>query len=54
MYKEKNFLLFGDLKTAHDRLNRAIMEAYGFSIKDMTETSRVATIMKMYQIKVAG
>ncbi len=49
MYKEKNFLLLGDLKTAHDRLNRAVMQAYGFSVKDMTESSCVAELMKMYQ-----
>ena len=49
MYKEKNFLIFGDLKTAHDRLNRAVMQAYGFSVKDMTETSCVAALMDLYQ-----
>lgn len=49
MYKEKNFILFGDLKTAHDNLNRAVMQAYGFSIKDMTESKCVAELMKMYQ-----
>ncbi len=38
MYKEKNFILFGDLKTAHDNLNRAVMKAYGFSVKEMTES----------------
>lgn len=51
MYKEKNFLLFGDLKTAHDRLNRAVMKAYGFSIKEMTESKCVAELMRLYQEK---
>ena len=49
MYKEKNFILFGDLKTAHDNLNRAAMKAYGFSVKEMTESMCVAELMKMYQ-----
>ncbi|MBR2382369.1 MAG: hypothetical protein IKA89_01330, partial [Anaerotignum sp.] len=46
MYKEHNFLLFSDLKTAHDNLNRAVMQAYGFDIKTTTETSCVAELMK--------
>ena len=49
MYKERNLLLFSDLKTAHDNLNRAVMQAYGFDIKTTTETSCVAKLMKMYQ-----
>lgn len=49
MYKEKNFILFGDLKTAHDNLNRAVMQAYGMSIKGTTESSCVAELMKLYQ-----
>ena len=48
MYKDKNFLLFGDLKTAHDKLNRVVMQAYGFDIKETTESSCVAELMKMY------
>lgn len=54
MYKEKNFLLFGDLKTAHDRLNRAVMQAYGMPIKTTTESECVAELMKLYQAKVEG
>lgn len=49
MYKEKNFLLFGDLKTAHDRLNAAVMRAYGFSIRNTSESACVAELMKLYQ-----
>lgn len=53
MYKEKNFILFGDLKTAHDNLNRVVMKAYGMPIKETTESSCVAELMKMYQTKIA-
>ena len=49
MYKEKNFLLLGDLKTAHDRLNASVMRTYGFSIRDMSESACVAELMKLYQ-----
>ena len=49
MYKEKNFILFGDLKTAHDNLNRVVMQAYGFDIKTTTESKCVAELMKVYQ-----
>lgn len=55
MYKEKNFILLGDLKTAHDQLNRIVMQAYGFT-KDhpaySSESACVAELMKMYQQKV--
>ena len=49
MYKEKNFLLFVDLKTAHDNLNRAVMQAYGMPVRGTTESSCVAMLMEMYQ-----
>ena len=49
MYKEKNFLLFADLKTAHDNLNRAVMQAYGMPVRGTTESSCVAALMEMYQ-----
>lgn len=49
MYKRKNFILFGGLKRAHDNLNRFVMRAYGMSIKDTTESSCVAELMKLYQ-----
>lgn len=42
-----------ELRTAHQRNDRAVMEAYGFSVKDMTESSCVAELMKMYQ-KLTG
>ncbi|HZK62327.1 MAG TPA: DNA methyltransferase, partial [Anaerovoracaceae bacterium] len=49
MYKEKYFLLFGDLKTAHDMLNKIVMKSYGFSIKETTEESCIAELMRLYQ-----
>lgn len=38
-----------ELRTAHQKNDRAVMEAYGMSIKDTTETSCVAILMQMYQ-----
>lgn len=38
-----------ELRTAHQQNNRAVMQAYGFSVKDMTETTCVAALMEMYQ-----
>lgn len=57
MYKERNFLLLGDLKTAHDNLNRAVMDAYGFTKGTAARTSEsacVAELMKLYQKMVSG
>ena len=36
------------LRTAHQRNDRAVMQAYGFPIK-MTESECVAELMKLYQ-----
>ena len=47
MYGEKMYL-FSDLVTAHQANDKAVMQAYGFSIK-MTESECVAELMKMYQ-----
>ena len=41
--------LFPELLKAHQNNDRAVMQAYGFSIKGMTESSCVAELMKMYQ-----
>lgn len=41
-----------ELITAHQHNDRAVMQAYGFSIKDTTESSCVAALMKMYQEKI--
>ncbi|WP_322203981.1 DNA methyltransferase [Acutalibacter intestini] len=38
-----------ELRKAHQNNDRAVMEAYGFSVRDMTESSCVAELMKMYQ-----
>ena len=37
-----------DLRTAHQLNDKAVMEAYGFSIK-MTESECVAKLMEMYE-----
>lgn len=37
------------LRKAHQNNDRAVMQAYGFSIKDMTKSKCVAELMKMYQ-----
>ena len=42
-----------ELRKAHQENDKAVMRAYGFSIKDTTEASCVAALMKMYQEKVA-
>lgn len=38
-----------ELRRAHQNNDKAVMQAYGFSIKDMTESSCVAELMKLYQ-----
>ncbi|MCM1135262.1 MAG: class I SAM-dependent DNA methyltransferase, partial [Clostridium sp.] len=38
-----------ELRKAHMQNDKAVMQAYGFSIKDTTEESCVAELMKMYQ-----
>ena len=38
-----------ELRKAHQQNDRAVMQAYGFDVKTMTETSCVAELMKMYQ-----
>lgn len=50
LYNE--LLMLPELRRAHQENNKAVMRAYGFSIKDMTETSCVATLMTMYQEKL--
>ena len=42
-----------ELRKAHQSNDRAVMQAYGFDVKTMTESSCVAELMKMYQKKVA-
>ncbi len=38
-----------ELRKAHQENDRAVMQAYGFSVKSMTESKCVAELMKMYQ-----
>lgn len=38
-----------ELRKAHMQNDKAVMQAYGFSIKDTTEESCVAELMRMYQ-----
>ena len=38
-----------ELRKAHQENDRAVMQAYGFSVKEMTESKCVAELMKMYQ-----
>lgn len=41
--------LFPELLKAHQNDDRDVMQAYGFSIKDMTESKCVTELMKLYQ-----
>ncbi len=38
-----------ELRKAHQNNDRAVMQAYGFSVKDTTESKCVAELMKLYQ-----
>ncbi len=38
-----------ELRKAHQQNDRAVMHAYGFSVKGMTESACVAELMKIYQ-----
>lgn len=40
-----------ELRKAHQENDRAVMRAYGFSIKNLTESACVAALMKLYQEK---
>ena len=43
-----------ELRKAHQQNDRAVMQAYGFSVKNMTESTCVAELMKLYQQLVDG
>ena len=43
-----------ELRKAHQQNDKAVMQAYGFDVKTMTETSCVAELMKMYQELTKG
>lgn len=53
MYGDKMYL-FPQLLKAHQDNDRAVMQAYGFNVKTMTESSCVAALMKMYQELTKG
>ncbi len=42
-----------ELRKAHQMNDKAVMQAYGFSVKDMTESKCVAELMRMYQMLVS-
>ena len=42
------------LRKAHQENDKAVMRAYGFSIRDMTETDCVAALMKLYKEKTSA
>ena len=42
-----------ELRKAHQENDKAVMEAYGFDWKKMTESDCVAELMKMYE-ELAG
>ena len=42
-----------ELRKAHRENDKAVMQAYGFDVKTMTESSCVAELMKLYQ-KLVG
>ena len=43
-----------ELRKAHQQNDRAVMEAYGMSVKDTTESSCVAELMRRYQELIAN
>lgn len=43
-----------ELRKAHQDNDRAVMQAYGFSVRDMTESICVAELMRMYQSLTEG
>ena len=53
MYGE-HIYLFPEVLTAHQNNDRAVMQAYGMSIKDTTESSCVAELMRLYQELTKG
>ncbi len=43
-----------ELRKAHQNNDRAVMQAYGFDVKTMTESECVAELMKMYKELTGG
>ena len=48
LYGDKMYL-FPELLKAHQENDKAVMRAYGFDVKTMTESDCVAELMKMYR-----
>ena len=46
--------MHSELRKAHQENDKAVMQAYGFSIKGTTESTCVAALMELYQKKVSG
>lgn len=42
-------VMLPELRKAHQNNDRAVMKAYGFDVKTMTESDCVAELMKLYQ-----
>ncbi len=40
-----------ELRRAHQQNDRAVMQAYGFNVKSMTESQCVAELFKLYQVR---
>lgn len=38
-----------ELRKTHQQSDKAVIHAYGFSVKDMTESKHIAELIKMYQ-----
>jgi hypothetical protein len=53
MYGDEMYM-FPELLTAHQQNDRAVMEAYGMPIKETTESSCVAELMRRYQSMTAA
>lgn len=48
----KQSYLYPELQKAHRNNDCAVMRAYGFSIRDMSEVDCIAELMKLYQKKI--
>jgi hypothetical protein len=54
MYGETSMLFHPSLLNAHRELDRAVMNLYGFSVKETDEAACVARLMELYQTMTAG
>ncbi len=49
LYETKDEWMYPELIKAHQENDKAVMEAYGFNWKNMTEADIVAALFKLYQ-----